>query len=546
MATALSLAGIVAAGNLLGSEARAQCETFGPLAPGFRVSQSSLYDQIWSQMTRTQTGFVSVWSESQDILLRRYDANLAPLSSDIYVNTTLYLETQDEPAVATATGGNFLVAWSERHGYDGEQMGIYGRVYSAAAAPLGAEFRINQIWQASQWRPLITSTPSGGFVVAWSGNWDGDSFFRIFGATGAPLSNDVLINQFTNDAQVDPAVAVAPNGTIFAVFVDFSSHSLIGSGLDLYGRLFSSTGAPLGDEFLLTNNAYTLGDQRLPRIAADASNHFVVVWTSESVDGLGYAVVGKRFDAAGAAIGSEFQVNTTTASDQTEPRLACAADGDFLVSWTDYSTGSARIQCRRFTSAAVAKGGENLVHDNAAPTNRAEISMNAAGTDIVFAYDVDNGPDYDVCARRFVETSGPQIFCSAKANSAGCMPAIGFSGSPSASGTASFNVTASNVINQKSGLLFYGFASNFTPFQGGTLCVAGPRRTQIQLSGGTLSGHNCSGSYGYDFNARVRSGVDPELVAGKTISAQYYYRDLQDPAGFGTGLTNAIRFTICP
>jgi hypothetical protein len=542
----LSLAGLAAASTLIGNEARAQCETFGPLAAGFRVSQSSFYDQIWSQMTRTQSGFVSVWSEGQDIVLRRYDTNLAPLSNDTYVNTTLNLETQDEPAVATATGGNFLIAWSERHGYDGEQMGIYGRVYNAAAVPLATEFRLNQIWQASQWRPLIAPTPSGGFVVAWSGNWDGDSFLRIFDASGSPLTNDVLINQFTNDAQVDPAVAAAANGTIFAVFVDFSSHSAIGSGLDLYGRLFSATGAPLGDEFLLTSNAYTFGDQRLPRIATDASNHFVVVWTSESVDGSGYAVVGKRFDSTGAAIGSEFQVNTTTASDQTEPRVACAADGDFVVSWTDYSTGSGRIKCRRFTSAAIPKGGENLVHDNAAPTNLAEISMNAAGTDVVFAYDVDNGTDYDVLARRFVETAGPQIYCSAKSNSAGCTPAIAFNGSPSASGTGSFNVTATNVINQKSGLLFYGFTSSFTPFQGGTLCVVGPRRTQIQFSGGTVSGHNCSGSFSYDFNARVRSGVDPELVAGQTISAQYYYRDALDPAGFGTGLTDAVRFTLCP
>lgn len=545
-ATALAFAGIATAATTLSNTALAQCESFGPLAPSFRVSQSVFYDQIWSQMTRVPSGFVSVWSEGQDIVLRRYDANLAPLSNDTYVNTTLNLETQDEPAVATSTGGNFLVAWSERHGYDGEQMGIYGRVYNASATPLAPEFEINQIWQASQWRPLIAPTPSGGFVVAWSGDWDGNSFFRVLSATGAPLSNDVMVNQFTNDAQVDPCVAVAPNGTIFVVFVDFSSHSAIGSGLDLYGRLFNATGAPLGNEFLLTNAAFTLGDQRLPRIAVDASNHFVVVWTSESVDGAGYAIVGKRFDSAGTALGSEFVVNTATASDQVEPRVACASDGDFLVSWTDYSNGSARIKCRRFTSAGNAKDGETLVNDVAGTANLAEISMNASGSDVVFAYDLDNGTDYDVRARRFGESAGPQIFCSAKPNSAGCTPAIGFNGSPSASGTAAFNVTATNVINLKSGLLFYGLASSFTPFQGGTLCVTGPRRTPIQLAGGTPTGHNCTGTYSYDFNARIRSGVDPDLVAGQTISAQYYYRDALDPSGYGTGLTNAIRFTICP
>src|SRR5262245_31311302 len=144
--------------------ARAQCESFGPVGAGFRASQSLLYDQIWSEVTRTPSGYVSVWSEGQNVVLRRYDASLAPLGGDTLVNTTLNQDTQDEPAVATALGGNTLVAWSDRHGYDGEQMGIYGRIYDVNGAPIAPEFRINQITAASQWRPLIAPTPAGGFV----------------------------------------------------------------------------------------------------------------------------------------------------------------------------------------------------------------------------------------------------------------------------------------------------------------------------------------------------------------------------------------------
>jgi hypothetical protein len=49
-----------------------------------------------------------------------------------------------------------------------------------------------------------------------------------------------------------------------------------------------------------------------------------------------------------------------------------------------------------------------------------------------------------------------------------------------------------------------------------------------------------------DFNARIQGGADPGLVAGATISARWYYRDPHDPAGYGTGLTDSLRFAICP
>ena len=102
------------------------------------------------------------------------------------------------------------------------------------------------------------------------------------------------------------------------------------------------------------------------------------------------------------------------------------------------------------------------------------------------------------------------------------------------------------MFNLSPGLLFYGYASSFTPFEGGTLCLVGPRRTAVQIAGGPTTGHDCSGTFHYDFNARIQSGIDPNLTVGRTVSAQYYSRDQQDPTGYGSSLTNAVRFTICP
>jgi hypothetical protein len=139
----------------------------------------------------------------------------------------------------------------------------------------------------------------------------------------------------------------------------------------------------------------------------------------------------------------------------------------------------------------------------------------------------------------------PVRYCEAKQNSQGCLPQIAFAGQPSASVAAPFLITASNAINNKSGLLLYAFSPGAAPFQGGTLCLSGTlHRTPPQNSLGNPGGDDCSGSFTFDFNARIQSGVDPLLIVGTHVFAQYYYRDPADP--FGVGLTDALALTICP
>jgi hypothetical protein len=132
-------------------------------------------------------------------------------------------------------------------------------------------------------------------------------------------------------------------------------------------------------------------------------------------------------------------------------------------------------------------------------------------------------------------------YCTGKTNSLGCVPFIGSFNQPDKS-AGSFTVTCNNVLNQKFGLLFFGTTQVATPFQGGTLCVGAPtQRTDSLSSGGATSGNSCSGSYSYQFTtARMNLfGMDP----GETYFAQWWMRD---PASASTtGLSNAVRFTVC-
>ncbi|MCC7011180.1 MAG: hypothetical protein IT454_01350 [Planctomycetes bacterium] len=151
------------------------------------------------------------------------------------------------------------------------------------------------------------------------------------------------------------------------------------------------------------------------------------------------------------------------------------------------------------------------------------------------------GPTTDV---RFTRAGDPpQPYCTPKLSSAGCPPLIASFGNPSATSTGPFVVLCQQVVNQKVGLLFYGTSSHSAPFQGGTLCVGAPvRRTQLQSSGGSPIGNDCSGLYQYDFQARIQGGFDPQLVPGASIYSQWWFRDPQSPST--TGLSNGLHFVI--
>jgi hypothetical protein len=145
----------------------------------------------------------------------------------------------------------------------------------------------------------------------------------------------------------------------------------------------------------------------------------------------------------------------------------------------------------------------------------------------------------------------PDVYCTAKTTSNGCVPSIGASGLPSASATSGFTISCSSVINLKNGLLFYSLVGRqAAPFQGGTMCVLAPiARTPLQNSGGNPPPDDCSGVFALDMNAFAHglAGGSPQpalLVQGAAVTAQWWGRDpLSTPP---TTLSNAIEFLVGP
>lgn len=140
---------------------------------------------------------------------------------------------------------------------------------------------------------------------------------------------------------------------------------------------------------------------------------------------------------------------------------------------------------------------------------------------------------------------GVTPYCTAMTNSAGCQATVSTTGTPSASNPTPFTVRATSVINQKTGLLFYGRHGDATPYLGGFLCVEPPlKRTWVQGSGGNTTGTSCTGVLSIDMNNWVQGANDLTLGSGDTVYAQFWYRDAAAPAG--VAYSNAVLFTILP
>jgi len=316
-----------------------------PLGPEFRVNTFTTGNQSAPGVTSDIGGnFVVVWSsELQDgsglgVFGQRYSSSGAPAGLEFRINS---YTTGDQlaPALSVDKSGIFLVAWMS-DGQDGSGAGIFGQRYIGFGPALGTEFRANTATTGDQRSPAVAASESGVFVVVWDSNGQDGSSFGVFGqryiSSGSPLGPEFRANTFTTSSQLAPSVAATSGSFVVA----WQSQGQDGSGYGVFGQRFGAAGAPLGPEFLV--NSVVAGDQASPSVADGIGGEFVVVWDSpHPQDGSVIGIFGQRFASAGVPLGLEFRVNTYTTAAQSRAHVAASFSGNFVVAWTsDQQDGS--------------------------------------------------------------------------------------------------------------------------------------------------------------------------------------------------------------
>lgn len=138
----------------------------------------------------------------------------------------------------------------------------------------------------------------------------------------------------------------------------------------------------------------------------------------------------------------------------------------------------------------------------------------------------------------------PVAYCTAKTNSAKCVPVITYTGCPSVS-IAGFHLVAFNVLESKPGMLIWSRKPKAAPFHGGTLCVKAPIvRTPVQVSSTFAQPLPCQGLYDFTFDHAYMASKG--ITAGEDVYAQYWSRDRGFLPPDAIGLTNGLHVTILP
>lgn len=250
--------------------------------------------------------FVVAWDDQYragdypGVFAQRFDGSGARIGTEFQVNTHTGLDqggSHTDIAAAVDAAGNFVVVWGE-YERDGGEYGVFGQRFGSDGARLDGEFLVNTQTLGYQGNNIAAAADlNGGFVVVWTGATDGDGdgvFGQRFASSGVRIGTEFQVNSHVSGEPTaynygNVSLALDPEGG-FVVVWDHEQ-DLDGEYGGVFGRQFSSSGNPIGDQFQV--NSYTMGNQYQPVIAANASGDFVVAWHDYSHhDGYGGGIFG--------------------------------------------------------------------------------------------------------------------------------------------------------------------------------------------------------------------------------------------------------------
>ncbi|MBN2581092.1 MAG: trypsin-like serine protease, partial [Pirellulales bacterium] len=263
-----------------------------------------------------------------------------------------------------------------------------------------------------------TTTLLGAQIQADPGNIVG----QIYNRFGEPLGSEFVISSqlekywysgeagssfyyLPNGAQVEPTVAMDNYGNFVVVWAGEGGQDANG----IYARIFDCNGVPLTDDFLVNQTTEEIQNQ--PSVAMDANGDIVVTWTNFRADTDRDGIFFRKFDILGRAQTAETLVNTYMPYRQQYSDVAMDDAGNFVVVWeSDQQDGSTwGVYGQLFNAAGGKIGGEFHVTNATSEKQFDPHVARSANGDFVVSWtsNYQDGSGYGVYARRFSASGAP-------------------------------------------------------------------------------------------------------------------------------------------
>lgn len=216
---------------------------------------------------------------------------------------------------------------------------------------------------------IAPTPPQFHSSAAFAGN---GAFMVVLEDSTSPsgLSGQIFASGSTTPIATDPFV-VGEGATLASdpVVSGASDHFVVAftAGGDVFVQRFGTDGSAR-DAAGVAVLEDAAGMQNEPEVAALSDGRALVAWRDTEGDGAGSAIRARAFDAAGAAAGDAFVLNTTTAGDQSAPSITSAGDV-FLVGFQSGASVRARV---------IAANGTPLPNRDRPPTT-ADFEVAASG-----------------------------------------------------------------------------------------------------------------------------------------------------------------------
>lgn len=200
----------------------------------------------------------------------------------------------------------------------------------------------------------------------------------LFTITTARMhAEEFHVNTRVAGAQCNPSVATTGSGDFVVVWSSYYSSG--GRSNEIVARRFDHSGEPIdANEFQV--NTTSEGNQTDPAVAIGAAGSVMIVW--QGPGRAGTDVFARLFDPNGQPLTGELPVNVDTLGQCACPRVAAGMSGTFVVVWevrpadTD---GVVSVWGQLFDALAARRGTEFLIAQEAWPCRYPDVAMDAAG-----------------------------------------------------------------------------------------------------------------------------------------------------------------------